>query len=242
MSKQEYLVKIDTPCARDWNSMRKEFSGKFCTQCSKTVMDFTQLSDVQVVEFLSQSKDKVCGRFTTQQLNRGMTQKNTNKSSGLNAVLAGILLIGTAQKVFPLENSTCAKPIFHDHSKPLGNKETNNSETISPVTDSLKNIVTGKVFDPALKQTVPFVSLLIKGTKIGTVTDLDGRFKLIIPDSVLKGKIVLEFFYIGYKKTEIEIQRNDLPLNRDISIFQDEQVLMGEVEFVKKKKWWRRGV
>lgn len=50
------------------------------------------------------------------------------------------------------------------------------------------------------------VSVLVKGTTIGTVTDFDGNYTLEVPS----GKIILEISYIGYKTKEITIGNNSL--------------------------------
>src|SRR5574344_1542100 len=48
-------------------------------------------------------------------------------------------------------------------------------------------------------ETLIGVSVLDRESKKGTVTDLDGKFSLIIPDS----KSQLEFTYVGYAKQTI---------------------------------------
>lgn len=48
------------------------------------------------------------------------------------------------------------------------------------------------------------VSVLVKGTTVGTVTDFDGNYTLEVPG----GKGVLEISYIGYKTKEITIGNN----------------------------------
>ena len=50
------------------------------------------------------------------------------------------------------------------------------------------------------------VSVLVKGTTIGTVTDFDGNYTLEVPS----GKNILEISYIGYKTKEITIGNNSL--------------------------------
>jgi hypothetical protein len=72
------------------------------------------------------------------------------------------------------------------------------------------------------------------------MTDLDGKFRFVIPDSLLTDKIYLVITYIGHEKTEITINKKDLPITQDLVIVPAEQVFMGEVIIVKKKKWWQR--
>lgn len=63
--------------------------------------------------------------------------------------------------------------------------------------------VTGKVTDAADGQTLAGVTVLIKGTVNGTITDVNGNYKI----SVNPGN-VLAFSFIGYETQEIAVQPN----------------------------------
>ena len=58
--------------------------------------------------------------------------------------------------------------------------------------------VSGRVIDKSTNEGLPGVSVIVKGTTIGTATDVDGRFAL----SVASDKAVLQFKYLGYLTTE----------------------------------------
>jgi TonB-dependent starch-binding outer membrane protein SusC len=60
--------------------------------------------------------------------------------------------------------------------------------------------ITGKVTDAIDGSSLPGVSIVVKGTTTGTVTDIDGKFAL----SVNVGS-TLEFSFIGYTKQEVVI-------------------------------------
>ena len=62
--------------------------------------------------------------------------------------------------------------------------------------------VRGKVVDTS-NIPVPGVSVFVKGTTLGTTTDLDGNFSLTIPGEMLGGRLV--FSSIGYAEVEISI-------------------------------------
>ena len=44
--------------------------GKYCSVCSKNLIDFTSLSDSAIIGLIEKSNGKVCGRFNEKQLNR----------------------------------------------------------------------------------------------------------------------------------------------------------------------------
>jgi hypothetical protein len=63
------FISIPTPCHEKWNEMSPSEQGAFCNVCSKTVVDFTSLSDEQVQNyFLKQREQRTCGRFRNDQL------------------------------------------------------------------------------------------------------------------------------------------------------------------------------
>jgi TonB-linked SusC/RagA family outer membrane protein len=59
--------------------------------------------------------------------------------------------------------------------------------------------VTGKVSDAGTGEPLPGVNVVLKGTTIGTTTDVDGGFSLVVPDE----STVLVFSFIGYLTEEI---------------------------------------
>jgi hypothetical protein len=60
---------VPKPCHEDWNAMTPDQKGRFCSACSKTVVDFTNLDNTEVQEYLSENKgSRICGRFTSEQL------------------------------------------------------------------------------------------------------------------------------------------------------------------------------
>lgn len=76
MENKNFMVQINEPCHENWNSMLPDEKGKFCLSCNKTVVDFSNKSDEEIKYILiEKSKEKVCGRFKTQQLNRPLEQK-----------------------------------------------------------------------------------------------------------------------------------------------------------------------
>ncbi len=65
---------------------------------------------------------------------------------------------------------------------------------------SVDKIVTGKVVDET-NSPLPGVSIVLKGTQRGTVTDGNGQFKLDVPDA----NATLIFSFVGYQPQEIAV-------------------------------------
>jgi hypothetical protein len=63
------LLSIPKPCHENWNEMSPREQGAFCQVCSKTVVDFTSMSDEEVKNyFLKRSGQRTCGRLRNDQL------------------------------------------------------------------------------------------------------------------------------------------------------------------------------
>lgn len=84
--------------------------------------------------------------------------------------------------------------------------------------------VSGTVKASADNLGIPGVSVLLKGTRIGTVTGADGSFSLNVPG----GKGLLQFTFVGYKTQEVAI-----PPSRTLSVMLlDDAAALNEVVVV----------
>ena len=64
--------------------------------------------------------------------------------------------------------------------------------------------ISGKVYDADTKEALPFVSILLKGTKVGTTTDFEGNYSISTSES--SDSIICS--YIGYLKNVKAIKKN----------------------------------
>lgn len=63
-------IYIPNPCSENWNEMNPEEKGRFCSVCSKCVIDFTEKNSLEIQQIIEEKSDKsVCGRFYNHQLN-----------------------------------------------------------------------------------------------------------------------------------------------------------------------------
>ncbi len=69
---------------------------------------------------------------------------------------------------------------------------------LAPLAAAAQGVVAGRVFDSADRQPIPGVSVLVKGTQTGTITDADGNFSLTLAEP---GR-TLVFSFIGYATQE----------------------------------------
>jgi iron complex outermembrane recepter protein len=88
-----------------------------------------------------------------------------------------------------------------------------------------KQTVRGVVKDAFLGETVVGANVLVKGTLTGAVTDIDGKFTLLLD----KGKYTLEVSYVGYVSVSKDIVVADKPLNLS---FKMETIVLDEISVV----------
>lgn len=171
------------------------------------------MSDDEIVKILAQNKGEVCGRLLPGQLNRVLCSSHKKESPPfflkaaagfLVAVLSGKEAKATdAGFKFRLE----ATPFRTSAIKGFGDMAGN---------DTLKNSVRGVVKDSVTHEALLYCTIILKGTNIGTMADLEGRFRLELPDSVRGKDIVIEISCLGYDRMDYLIPGSALRGEKEI--------------------------
>jgi TonB-linked SusC/RagA family outer membrane protein len=89
--------------------------------------------------------------------------------------------------------------------------------------------VSGVVTDADDGEPLIGVSVLVKGTSVGTVTDIDGKYSLQVPD----GGEILVFSYVGYTTAEVPISGATVNIKLKSGVQLEETVVLG-YQTVKK--------
>ena len=209
-------ISILKPCGENWQNMTLAEKGKFCASCQKNVIDFTSSSDREIAKYYNQNS-KICGRFTTEQLNRNLVFVKEKGSIWMIAASSILAFLGLsnqttkAQEVVKMEQTEVKIP---DEK----NNETQQNKTSKNKTAIISGIVTdGKI-------PLSGVSVSIKGSKIQTATDLLGNYTI----EAKKGAFLV-FSYIGFNSVEKKIFDS-----KKINItLKEEAMIMGEVIILK---------
>jgi TonB-linked SusC/RagA family outer membrane protein len=93
--------------------------------------------------------------------------------------------------------------------------------------------ISGTVTDGDDQAPLPGVSILVKGTQVGTVTDATGKYSVTAPEN----SPILVFSFIGYKTTEVEAGGRtviDLVLARDVTQLEEVVVTSFGIEQEKR--------
>lgn len=97
------------------------------------------------------------------------------------------------------------------------------------VTFGQERTVTGTVTGGDSNETLPGVSVIIEGTTVGTITDIDGNYQIKVPANMSLDEVNLVFSYVGYLKESIPVNNQstiDVVMVADIKDL-DEIVVVG---------------
>ena len=231
MNKRKVVLKIEEPCHADWSTMTVTEQGKFCSNCSKAVLDFTNSTDLEIITVLQQSS-KICGRFRNEQLNRTLVQPGTQRNLSYYTILTSLLLL-SAPHIASAQN----------HSLTVGKvamvRPKDEEQHKVDLNQHHEKALTGKVVVLGTRQPLAYCSVAIKGTNFKTSTDEKGNFKLVVPDSLPGDKIVLTFTHRNFQALELSVSAKDFPLNQiqlsPVKDLKKPEITMGEVSIPEPK-------
>lgn len=197
--RKKIQLNIPSPCHESWDKMKPTEKGKFCDSCQKEVIDFTSMSDVQLFAFFRKSSNgSLCGRFMEEQLGRDIDipKKRIPWLKYFFQILLPAFLASskiTAQgKVLASQESVIITKL--------------KNEGIQNSIEDEKMIV-GKVMDRS-GNGIPYASVIIRGTVIGTATDSIGNFSLNYKG--FENLIVLVSSCVGFQSAEAIINFNEM--------------------------------
>lgn len=237
MSNKHYQINITKPCQQKWEAMQNAEQGRFCGQCAKTVLDFTQLSDEEIIKVMEQSNGKICGRFQKQQLNREIPFiPITSILPKRLRWFSGLLLLGTAGTVMAQENTI--KNATTQEAKTI--KQKNADENLKATKDSVKAVIRGSVTDKETGEQLPGL-VSVRGTTYAVLTDENGNFALTIPNVYDGRNVVLVLDYIGYSTAYHTVEVKDFAKYQYIKLSAFEETILGgpQISLYRKKKWWQ---
>lgn len=203
---------MGNPCQFGWQNMTPAGKGRHCSQCDKTVVDFTVMTDEQVINYLLQHKN-ICGHFNKSQLGRTMAVNiyKTKVKKYWPAIAA--MLIAGAFQLSPVYSQNSTTPSVTTGYKIQVEQEpqSNTNDKITLENDSTI-VVKIKVMDAKTKQLISGASIDIDG--IGQYnSDKHGYFKLSICAKQLPKIIHINAWASNYYYYTADIEMSDLIKN-----------------------------
>ncbi len=166
-------IKIGTPCHENWDKMQEEEKGRFCLSCQKAVVDFSRMTNEEIINYFEQNAGKkTCGRIAVHQHNTPISNYRKVVSPWFNKYVAGFLMaIGFYN---PTKAQTNNAPVEHQMLK--------GEIAVKPVAHTNKKLtVVGRVLDYNSKKPIKDAVVTIDGSDIKTLTDKNGSYTLNIP-------------------------------------------------------------
>lgn len=167
-------LEIENPCTENWDQMMPDEKGKFCLSCTKQVIDFSKMTDQELIRFFKQNRTgEVCGQLSAHQLNHVLTE--TPRRSRLlpyflRATLPAMLFINRAeaqQTRLPGETAVVRSAVDVADLQRLK----------LYAADSAPVVLKGNVVDHEGKP-VAYASIKVVGTEQYSLADSTGRFQL----------------------------------------------------------------
>ena len=228
------MITIPEPCHENWNNMSAAEKGRFCASCSKEVVDFSKMNDEQIQFYLNNVSGKVCGRFDSSQVNRVLAAPV--HTTGLFKHLWKMLLPGfffsvkaAAQKII-LQDLQLKDSLVRTNPQP---KILGMIATHTLPENKNEQIVKGKVVDILYDSPVVGATVLIKGSKKGTITDNKGNFIFNIQGENKPAAFVISA--VGYEIKEVYI-KDVLNQNGAVKIKMQAAPSLGEVVVTYRHK------
>lgn len=121
MTKDTFKIIIKTPCSENWETMIPNEEGNHCLSCRKTVVDFTSMTDSQIIHYFQNYKGKTCGRFLETQVNRPILPPLSPKNQTRWAWLFSVLILpmsAKAQEVTKFDTEQVSKRVLNMEQRP----------------------------------------------------------------------------------------------------------------------------
>jgi len=233
------ILKIEKPCKEPLDQMKSDSGGKFCSSCSKKVLDLSQLNGAQIKQIIQENKGgKICGILSENQLNKAIPgiisypEFPSKRARSFTKITAGLVLIASIINLYPAQS---AKPRTPEISI---TKNTEKKQTAKEIyKDNGDTLIKGKVINKNTGKPVPDVTVkLITFQKIYKgMTDKNGFYSLEISEAVIREENLLEFNPSSDTlNTELVILKKEEILNRNITCLSENRIYAeyGEVSEV----------
>lgn len=230
MKMKSVKYSIEDPCHEDWDQMKPEAKGRFCEACSKTVVDFSSMSDFSIVSYLEAKKNEaVCGRFRPDQMNKTylFPKPHHGFSFDLKAVALGLALstfsaIHTDAQVTPVDTT---KVIYQE---PLDGLVS----FIEYYDHSDEKFVSGTILVDGREYGLVTIQLLnVSGNVISAMTpDKDGRFSIPVDWSKSEDPQSLFISGAGLISHSIVFHEMESVQDMKITLFRKEVMLKGDIK------------
>ncbi len=202
-------LSIPNPCHEDWHAMSNTEQGRFCSSCRKEVIDFSDKTDEELVQFFHNGQRGVCGRFRSSSLDRSILQPEMASSFRMPAFFRtfgalGSLLLLTTQKSL---NAAPMNGSVETEQTTVSNKE---QPELIPIGDTELIRISGQVTDENNHDRLIGANVMVIRADSNVViahtnADIDGNFLIEFRQEDLVGSMqyYLVIQYLGFEEVRL---------------------------------------
>lgn len=232
-----YRLELRTPCSEPWEGMEPMPHGRFCQSCAKQVIDFTGLTDDQVLTLLKKSGGTLCGRVEETQLNRDLISRTTSSaSSRLFKVFAGFFLLASTKS---LAQDPIVKQPRSFILPPTSQEAFETKKRLDP-DYALQTWVKGRVIAAETKVPVEGAWVMINGMGYAAVSDSSGFFRILLPDSLAHQSNRLHTLHPDYGSKRITVRADEFPDTLELPPPSRKVTISTGGLALVKRRWWQR--
>ena len=202
-------LSIPEPCHENWDTMSPTQQGRFCNACTKEVIDFSNMSDSEVLNYFTKKKkdDKVCGRVYPDQLDRNIyAAAKKKKYWQWQYILTAFLFF-----MKPAKTKAQGMVVRMPADIPL------NIVTEDQKKHNGKKIKISGVIKDEDGKPVPYASIKAVGSVVGAVADDQGKFSLHTETGVK----TLEISCLNYETREATINEKEIVLTKKVKVMDE---------------------
>jgi hypothetical protein len=238
--KNRISLRLDEPCKQKWSEMTPVNNGRYCDSCEKTVIDFSLMTDNEILQFLAEKKTGFCGQFRASQLDRPFVETKLNGGAPrLNSFFAGLAIAGAAGSLSAQSaDTTNAHPVaIIDYKQQTG--ALYKPRTAADTNDLVLNVT---VTDTTNHHGIQYatIQILQGGASYTAITDSAGNATVTIPFAMLQDTVTMNIRRAGYRIEPMSIQTQERVQQINIGIGESELMMLGGpmmiVEPTKTKK------
>lgn len=190
-------LKLDSPCHENWEAMSPNEQGRFCQSCQKSVIDFSSMTNREVVKTLLSTEGEICGRVNQYQLEHPIALSEPTHRNWLKYA---------ASLIFPaMLLSKSAKSQSHGLMRVPPSAPKMNLETMIQQVSNRSFQLKGFVLDSTYKSPLEAATIRINGTQVQA--DSSGHFTI---DGKCQKTVQITISHIGYESQSINI---DVPID-----------------------------
>ena len=237
MSHKSIHISIPKPCHESWDRMDATERGAFCHSCQKEVIDFSRMTDEQVISYLANTTN-TCGRFREDQVKRQLRlYRPANGFLRWRVYALGLLPLLAYGCNTQQGNSDRRHTWSSDYITTGKVKITSDAMPELPPPDTI--YLAGRVLNedhkPLVHATVSIIDTVTRQPYESTTTDSTGQYSL--PIRVKDHDRHRQVLMASHPEYRPETAGFTQAMNqyREIALYRPERALMGDVEVTRSK-------